>query len=61
MRKRSYKLTEAQRIEAVRLHIEDDLPITKIAEMFGVSKQNVSLLVNAKKTKEKYPEFFEGR
>jgi transposase-like protein len=45
------KLTKEQREEAVRLAKETDMTLKEVAEMFGVSFQNIHCLLNSKKRK----------
>jgi predicted DNA-binding protein YlxM (UPF0122 family) len=47
--RKTYKLTPEQREEAVQLYLETDKSLKEVAEEFGVSKQNITLLVRAKK------------
>lgn len=40
-----YKLLTKKQAEAIELYYEEDLSLTEIAEIFGVSKQNVSVML----------------
>jgi predicted DNA-binding protein YlxM (UPF0122 family) len=47
------KLTDQQREEAVQTYLSSEYSMKEVGEIYGVTKQNIAALLNAKKRKDK--------
>jgi predicted DNA-binding protein YlxM (UPF0122 family) len=46
------KLTDSQREEAVQTYLSSKCSMKEVGEIYGVTKQNIAALLNAKKRRE---------